>query len=286
MLMRFGLLYLEQHKSLLEQRISLATGSPVTIGSVHANLYHWQPQIQLQQITIFDPKHRQALLKLGDLRLGLSVFSSVFTASVQLAWVHLSRAQISVTRSMEGRISIAGLKKKSDSSPDWLLDIGVLTLAESEIKWVDQQYKLPDQIFSQINASLSKNSSLFKNSGNSGSHGLRGNPALNAPAFRDAGASSLHSHAGAWERVWQGMSGYYNYNHQLSLSLALSDSQQPSLQLLANLQGQSLTDLQSHFYFQGQQIDLPHLLGNKRFYGYQVASGQTRLSSLGWYKPL
>lgn len=129
---------LDNYQSELEQKIRQMTEIPVRIGKLEAGMRGFNPEIILQGIHVESENNKQNPdIQLKQIRLGFNFLDVLLTRSLFAAIrVTLVGAHLSVTRNLDGSLSVKGLQA-SDEQPLWLLQGGRYEILDSTITWLD-----------------------------------------------------------------------------------------------------------------------------------------------------
>lgn len=137
---------IDQYTHLIESRVSEIIGERVTIGAVSAGWDGLRPELDLQDVRVFDGKG-EAVLSLPAVEAVLS-WSSMLLGSVHFHSLTLDRPDLAVRRDGGGRFHVAGMQLKSpaDGGPDfsaWLLKQNEVSIRGAGIVWTDEQRAAP-----------------------------------------------------------------------------------------------------------------------------------------------
>ncbi|MGR9099712.1 MAG: YhdP family protein [Gammaproteobacteria bacterium] len=149
-----------EYKVQLETEITRILDAPVKIGKLSANMRGFAPQLLLKDIDVLSDGVKTPVIQLREIRLGVNLLEIVEHLNfMSPAWVTLVGANLSVTREMDGSISVEGLKSK-DEKPLWLLQGGRFEVLQSEVTWRDEILKTPPQTFKNADIVINNDFSL------------------------------------------------------------------------------------------------------------------------------
>ena len=140
--MRYWVLpHIGQYTNLIESKVSEVVGERVTIGTVTAGWDGLRPELDLQDLRVFNREGEQ-VLSLPAVEAVLS-WTSMALGSVQFHSLALDRPNLAVSREADGRLYVAGLQIKSrpDAGPglaEWLLRQSEVSVRGASIVWTDE----------------------------------------------------------------------------------------------------------------------------------------------------
>ena len=134
------------YKPQIEHVLSSSLGRPVSIAVIEASWQGLNPRLVLEQVELRDGQGQHAL-RLPRVSVTLSWWS-VFIAGIRLDKLEIDQPELAVSRSRDGRISVAGWwldpAKKSDTTGlDWLLAQREIVITNGIVRWDDQQRGAP-----------------------------------------------------------------------------------------------------------------------------------------------
>ena len=138
--LRVLLLSVDHYKADLSARVTGLVGTPLTIGKLSANMRGYKPEFILTDIKISSVvANAPPAIQLKEIRLDINLLDLLFNREVlSSARISLVGAKLSVTRKLDGSISIVGLKE-GDEQPLWLLEDAQYEVLASEVTWLDQK---------------------------------------------------------------------------------------------------------------------------------------------------
>jgi uncharacterized protein (TIGR02099 family) len=154
----------DQYNAEIGERLSRYLKQPVAVRSLDAEWHGWGPSLVLRDAALLDTTGEHPVFQLKKVRLGLDLLASVRHWQPMFSHITLVGANLVLTRSQQGRFSVAGLPGQEDSEeqhPDdtaalmtWLLSQGRLALEDSTIIWRDEMVAGRSMRFSAVNVSL------------------------------------------------------------------------------------------------------------------------------------
>ena len=135
----------------LETQASKALGVQVTIGSIQAQTHGMIPSFELGDVKLLDAQGKVGLW-LPKVMVALSPQSLVRFGFDQ---IYIDRPELSIKRSKDGRISIAGLdfssQEKGDGSAlDWFFSQREFVVRHGKVQWIDELRDLPALALSDV----------------------------------------------------------------------------------------------------------------------------------------
>ena len=135
----------------LESQASKALGVPVTIGSITATSQGMIPSFELSDVRLLDAQG-QAALWLPKVMVALSPQSLV---SLGFEQIYIERPELTIKRSKDGKISIAGLdfsnnEKGDGSAADWFFSQKEFAVRHGKVQWIDELRDLAPLALSNV----------------------------------------------------------------------------------------------------------------------------------------
>lgn len=135
----------------LETHASRVLGVPVRIGAVQAHSTGLIPSFELTDVQLFDAQGREAL-KLPRVLASLSPRSVLRLGFEQL---YIERPDLSVRRTREGRLFVAGLDFSKDQEGDsgaanWFFSQTEFAIANGTIQWTDELKDVPALVLKEV----------------------------------------------------------------------------------------------------------------------------------------
>lgn len=129
----------------LESVASQALGTPVRIGSISAHGEGPVPSFELRDVVLQDPKLGTDALRLSRVVVAVSARSLLRLGVEQ---IYIDQPQLSVRRTTDGRIHVAGLEiqpqqDSSSSLSNWLFSQSELALRHGTLEWHDELRQAP-----------------------------------------------------------------------------------------------------------------------------------------------
>jgi len=144
-----------QHKDEIAGFASKSAKQKVTIGDIKADWQGINPHLLLSKIDIFDTQNRIALqLKTIDVRLS---WLSVPLLEPHLAELIIREPALTVRRTANGEIFVAGISMAGESNPDltnWLLRQNKLAITNAKVLWLDELKRAPELSLNQLNVEV------------------------------------------------------------------------------------------------------------------------------------
>lgn len=140
-----------EFRPLLETKATALLGIPVRIGAIAAHSSGLIPSIELTDVQLFDPQGREAL-RLPRVLAALSPRSLWALGFEQL---YVERPQLSIRRSLDGKIRIAGLDFSAaggsgQDAADWFFSQTEFAIHEGSIAWTDELRAAPTLALQQV----------------------------------------------------------------------------------------------------------------------------------------
>ena len=135
----------------VETRATQVLGVPVRIGNISAFSTGMTPSFELIDVRLFDPQGREAL-HLPRVLAALSPRSLMRLGFEQL---YVERPQLSVRRSLDGKIRVAGLDFSASGEPDsgaadWFFSQLEFVIRDGQVQWTDELRAAPTLALAQV----------------------------------------------------------------------------------------------------------------------------------------
>ena len=143
---------LSEYRTDIEQWASQLIQQPISIKSIDARMVGFSPQLNLSGVELLDQNRQRPIARFGGLSIHFGMLSSLISGNITLDHIELHGLDISLTRDVDGSISVDGLggiKKESDGESQqkqsgggfgvWLLQQGKVSLHNSHIRWFDKE---------------------------------------------------------------------------------------------------------------------------------------------------
>ena len=147
---------LDQWRGDIASSISQSAGQKVTLGPLTADWQGWHPRLRIQQLRVYGPDNRPALL-LNDVHTTLS-WSSLLHGELRLASLTVDDLVLSIHRTHGGALYVAGiaLNQQQNNSvfTDWLLKQRQIQISHATMSWLDDQRQAPLLVAREVNFTL------------------------------------------------------------------------------------------------------------------------------------
>jgi len=166
--LRFTLPMLNDYRQYLAAELGIGIGQPVSIGHLAASWHGMGPLLILNQVHIYAPDSTTDLLRADDVKIGLNLWQSLFSASLVFDQIEMSGAEFTLVRETDGRIGLEGFTDAGDvdsatatatESGDafirWLFEQGAITVRESDIRWINKARQGHPKLMRHVNLELS-----------------------------------------------------------------------------------------------------------------------------------
>eukprot|EP01133_Synstelium_polycarpum_P017915 gene17915-21368_t len=178
---------IDYYKGDIERAASRALGNPVSIARIYASWHGVRPNLFLGDVTLRDQTGRQAL-SLPSVSATVSWWSVL--GSVRFDTLEITRPDLDVRRSKEGKLYVAGVlvdsKQGSDGKgADWLLSQHDIIIRDGKVRWTDEARGTPELALTQLNV-------LLRNRWRSHRLGLQATPPASLAAPIDVRAHFAH----------------------------------------------------------------------------------------------
>jgi uncharacterized protein (TIGR02099 family) len=135
----------------LENRASQVLGVTVRVGEINARSSGLIPSVELKDVRLFDAQGREAL-RLPRILAALTPRSLLGLGFEQL---YIDQPQLSIRRSADGRIFVAGLDFSSgqgddNTAADWFFSQAEFVIHQGTIEWTDEQRGVPTLALKQV----------------------------------------------------------------------------------------------------------------------------------------
>ncbi|MBB5606717.1 MULTISPECIES: YhdP family protein [unclassified Janthinobacterium] len=188
LLLRYAILpNIDYYKSDIEQAASHALGNPVSIARIYASWHGLRPNLFLGDVTLHDKTGRQAL-SLPSVSATFSWWSIL--GSVRFEELEITRPDLDVRRSADGKLYVAGVLVDSSQGgdgkgADWLLAQHDIIIRDGKVRWTDELRGTPELALEQVNL-------LLRNRWRSHRLGLQATPPASLAAPIDVRAHFTH----------------------------------------------------------------------------------------------
>lgn len=160
----------DQHRESIARAIGHSLGQRVAIGRVSGNWDGLNPELLLEDVTLFDTNGAPAL-KLSRIEGTLSWFS-VAAWEPRFRSVELERPMLDIRRDANGALFVAGIEMKKGEGggfADWLLRQRRISVRQASLSWHDELRGAPPLRLAQVDF-------LLRNRGSRHRFGLRAVP--------------------------------------------------------------------------------------------------------------
>jgi len=156
-------------RPLIEQHVSAAVGTKVTMANISADWSGLNPTLAVRDLAVNDV-NGDILLHVPDAFAVVS-WRSLLNFELRLGRLEINGIDLTATRHSDGTVSIAGQRLEPHTNEQlrldrnalavrWLLDQGEIVIRQASFRWHDQVRQAPVLNLSQIDLSLSNN--LFR----------------------------------------------------------------------------------------------------------------------------
>jgi len=178
---------IDYYKGDIERAASRALGNPVSIARIYASWHGVRPNLFLGDVTLRDQAGRQAL-SLPSISATVSWWSVL--GSVRFTTLEITRPDLDVRRSKDGKLYVAGVlidstQGSDGKGADWLLSQHDIIIRDGKVRWTDEARGTPELALSQVNL-------LLRNRWRSHRLGLQATPPASLAAPIDVRAHFTH----------------------------------------------------------------------------------------------
>ncbi len=178
---------IDYYKGDIERAASRALGNPVSIARIYASWHGVRPNLFLGDVTLRDQAGRQAL-SLPSISATVSWWSLL--GSVRFTTLEITRPDLDVRRSKDGKLYVAGVlidstQGSDGKGADWLLSQHDIIIRDGKVRWTDEARGTPELALSQVNL-------LLRNRWRSHRLGLQATPPASLAAPIDVRAHFTH----------------------------------------------------------------------------------------------
>jgi len=156
-------------RPLIEQQISTALGTKVSIANISADWSGLNPTLAVRDLAVNDV-NGDVLIQMPE-AFALVSWRSLLDLELRLSRLEVKGIDLSATRHGDGSVSIAGQRLEPHTNEQlkldrdtlavrWLWDQGEIVIREASFRWLDQLREAPELNLSQIDVRLSN--SLFR----------------------------------------------------------------------------------------------------------------------------
>jgi uncharacterized protein (TIGR02099 family) len=157
---RLLLPFASDYKSEAEQLVSRYAGQTIGISGLHAEWSGLDPEVSLEDVRLYDTDGKKVRLQFAEARIGIDVFASILRQDFVPSSLTISGVQLSVTRHVDGSVSVHGLTDEEDKPAShedysrlvsaWLLRQPEIGVESSSIYWSDEKSGVKDLFFSDV----------------------------------------------------------------------------------------------------------------------------------------
>lgn len=157
----------------IEDWIYNVMGYPVEIGELDSVWRGFSPTLKMADVQLRDPDNNNALFVFDQVAIELNVFESILTGRFTPGAVVLSGLKLTVVRTEQGELQLAGLvstRGGGTGEPDprlvkWMLSRRKLSLENARVVWHDQQRARSPVTFTDVDLMFSDNGRMYIVSG-------------------------------------------------------------------------------------------------------------------------
>jgi uncharacterized protein (TIGR02099 family) len=148
----------DRYRPDVERMASQAIGLPVTIDNIDASWSGLYPQLTMTQVKLAD-RRGMPVLVLPKVQ-AVIAWRSLAVGGLRLASLEVDAPELTVQRTREGRLVVAGLpidfdKKGEDGQlNEWLLDQREIAVRGATVRWIDEQRGAPPLAVTDVHLSL------------------------------------------------------------------------------------------------------------------------------------
>ena len=161
----------EDYREPIMAAVSRGIGLPVKVDAIRADWRGLRPQLELENVRVFDSEGREALV-LPRVRNVLSWRSLLFR-DLRLYSVEVGDLKLTVRRDRAGAITVGGIRLSTDKGDgrltDWVLGQREIVVSNAEIDWIDELRDAPPLALSALDFRL-------RNTGDQHAIGLSARP--------------------------------------------------------------------------------------------------------------
>ncbi len=146
---------IDQYKDDIARYTAQTIGQKITIGDIVTGWDGFAPQVDLQNIDLFDAENRVAL-HLNSVEASLS-WLSVPLLQPKLTKLVVHQPALTIRRKPDGSIYLAGIALEGESKPafmNWLLRQREVNVKNAQIIWQDDSRQAPELSLNQFNLTL------------------------------------------------------------------------------------------------------------------------------------
>lgn len=147
---------IDQYKDDIAAYVSKKIGQKITIGDIETGWDGISPHFSLKDIELFDAESRSAF-RLNNAEANVS-WLSIPLLHPHLSNLVINQPEITVRRSTDGNIYLAGINLSGPSKPEfanWLLSQREVSIKNAQVVWLDDLRKAPPLSLKQLNLTLS-----------------------------------------------------------------------------------------------------------------------------------
>ncbi|QRX81395.1 YhdP family protein [Glaciimonas sp. PAMC28666] len=147
---------ISHYKSNVEQIVSGALGSPISIGTIAASWDELQPKLTLTDVVVLDQRQSPAL-SLPQVAATLS-WRSLLLGTLRLDSLEIDRPDLQIERDTQGNLFVAGIpintKSQKGGGADWVLSQNQIVIRQGRVSWNDKLRGAPELTLTNVNLVL------------------------------------------------------------------------------------------------------------------------------------
>lgn len=140
--------FLTPSRDTLAMWATQALSRPVKFGEVSAHWENLEPIVKFTDVVVFDEQHRQHLLQIDELQVGVNLLTSLFYRQLQPDIIRVSGVKLTVRQDAAGQLHVAGFDattsgtQNTDQLLSWLFSKQRLSFKNISLDWYDQDNTL------------------------------------------------------------------------------------------------------------------------------------------------
>ncbi len=150
----------DQYNLEVSSQLSRYLKQTVVVKALDAEWHGMAPSLVLKDVSLLDAKEERRVLQFDKVRVGVDLLNSLRQWQPVFLDATLMGLNLTLTRTAQGHISVAGIVGGAGSNEDltpfigWLFSQSRLRLEDSDITWVDESVSGRKMHFSAVNLSL------------------------------------------------------------------------------------------------------------------------------------
>ncbi len=163
--LRFALPMLNDYRQHLAAELSRSIDQPVSVGHLAASWHGMGPLLILNDVHIYAGDGTTDLVRVGDVKVGLNIWQSLFNASLVFDQLDMSGAEVTLVREIDGRIGLEGFADTGGADLTsatarggaiirWLFGQGTIKIRQSDVRWINKAHPGRPQLVRHVNFEL------------------------------------------------------------------------------------------------------------------------------------